>query len=86
MQCSILYTKPFTQPSDAPAAAVLYTALMPATVLQGTVAAVSCKDAIVDYGNVELNNSDRGQRQIIHCKHKDWVTQVGLSRPHRLDK
>ena len=39
-------------------------------------AAVSCKDAVVDYGNVEMNDSDRGLRQVIHCKHKDWVTQV----------
>ena len=44
--------------------------------MQGNVAAVACKDAVRDYGGVDTSSSDRNQRQVIHCKHKDWVTQV----------
>ena len=44
---------------------------------QGTVAAVPCKDAVRDYGSTAaVGPTDRGARQVIHAKHRDWVTQV----------
>ena len=47
--------------------------------LQGTVAAVPCKDAVRDYGTSgAVHPTDRGVCQVIHTKHKDWVTQVRL--------
>ena len=46
---------------------------------QGTVAAVPCKDAVRDYGNsAAAGPTDKGARQLIHAKHRDWVTQVGV--------
>lgn len=48
-------------------------------VVQGQVAAVPCKDAVRDYGTASagaVHSTER--RQLIHAKHKDWVTQVGM--------